>query len=331
MSGGEETLGATRPIVYCVLPRDLAPKLHDPLRRHFRHGPDVEVVVEQRAAERRAQADRRSGVALPPGEAERRLVRSRSGRRVGERRATLVAVSVPTLPRAARASADRLLFLERLESTTLQAEDAEMARLVMRIQAGAPDAFAMLYICYFDRVYAYLRIGLADQHEAEDAAQQVFLNVLQALPRYEYTGAPFRVWLFTVVRNHMRRVIARRGPIDLVDPTHLSSLQLSRQELEIPALGWIADRELLMFIERLPIPQREVLVLRYVLDMSLAQVAAVLGRTEQDVRSLHSRALRFLRARLAAVGRASERNRPRCRRVPRQATVLRMRRFALLP
>jgi hypothetical protein len=74
-----------------------------------------------------------------------------------------------------------------------------------------------------------------------------------------------------------------------------------------------------------------VLFLRYAVDLTHEQTAAALGRATLDVRQLQSRALRMLRARLAAVGRGStSRARPRMVRRRDKSHVLRSRRFALL-
>jgi RNA polymerase sigma-70 factor (ECF subfamily) len=337
----DQTALASR--VYCVIPRDLAPALHDLLRRHFaRHTPPVEVVVEQRAADRRTR-DRRARpqadqTAQASGAAptthrhdDRRRVRALTGRRVSERRTTTLPVAAPPLPRRARAHAPRLAFIERLEPTRLHAEDADTARLVARIQAGDRDGFAALYLRYFDRVYSYLRLVLRDPAEAEDAAQQVFLTLLEVLPRYERREAPFRGWLFVIVRNHARAVLKRSARVELhpdLEPEQPDAA--APPDPDLPALGWIADRELLLFIERLPLAQRQVLALRYMLDLSYPEIAQVLDRTQDDVRSLHSRAVRFLRARLTAVGRSpvSPRHVP-ARSCPKHAWVLRHRRFAL--
>src|SRR5687768_11673112 len=76
------------------------------------------------------------------------------------------------------------------------AEDVQVAELVKVIQAGGNgEAFSELYRTYFDRVYGYMRLILRDEHEAEDAAQQVFINVLKGIDSYEPLK-PFRAWLF---------------------------------------------------------------------------------------------------------------------------------------
>jgi hypothetical protein len=96
-------------------------------------------------------------------------------------------------------------------------------------------------------------------------------------------------------------------------------------------MDWISDKDLLLFVERLPLSQRQVLLLRYVLDLTHAQSAAVLGRTPNEVRKLQQRALASLRVRLTAVGSHTARGeRASCQRSFKQVFVLRERRFALL-
>jgi RNA polymerase sigma-70 factor (ECF subfamily) len=233
-----------------------------------------------------------------------------------------------------RAYAERLVFVERLEPRGLDSEDADTARLVARIQAGDRDAFALLYMRYFDRVYGYLKIALRDAHEAEDATQQVFVNAMQSLPRYQRDRAPFRAWLFVIVRNYALSQLRKRKRLELIEPSEISrqvaaDTAADPDDADLPALSWISDEDILLFIERLPLAQQQVLLLRYMLDLSHAQTAAVLDRSVGDVRNLQSRALRFLRARLAAVGREPKRARTRMVRCPPKAPVLRGRRFAL--
>lgn len=332
MRGREDTVAPMRPIVYCIVPRELASVLHEVLRRHFLYEPGIEVIVERRAGDRRSPGERRSSLDARPG-VDRRAIRGSAGRRAGERRATLVGVDQPQLPRKARRFAAEIVFVERLEPATPRAEDLDSDRIVARIQGGEAEAFSLLYARYYDRVYSYLRIVLGDVHEAEDGAQQVFVNVLRALPEYE-PRAPFRGWLFVIVRNHALALLKRRSRVELVDPDLLSNdyeAETSVEFFDRSALGWITDRELLMFVERLPLPQRQVLLLRYFADLPHAEIARILGRSSEDVRILAHRALNQLRRRLTTVGHAASRTRRapvvRCRD---QAFILRRRRFALM-
>jgi RNA polymerase sigma-70 factor (ECF subfamily) len=319
-------------VIYCVVPGELAPKLHDALRAHFRDDSDVEVVVERRNGERR-RSERRGAAATASDSPERRRIRNVAGRRIADRRATAAAVEPPRLPRRAQPYADRLVFVERIAPTGEQAEDVDTARLVTRIQAGETEGYSELYLRYFDRVYGYLRVILRGSPEAEDLAQQVFVKVLEGLPSYERRTQPFRAWLFAVVRNTVVDELRRRHRLEVVDPHALDRQREERgdtTEGELGALRWITDRELLLFIERLPIAYRQVLLLRFMLDLPSREIAVIVGRTPEDVRKLQERGLRFLRARLAAVGRGPRHG----GRIPLRArwkplNVLRERRFAL--
>lgn len=308
-SGGES--GETRSVLYCLVPRDLAPKVYDELREHFRAQPNVEVVVERRTSERRGSSARRDSTEPTPGD-ERRRIRSSSGRRVDERRAlTVGSDSPPPLPRRVRRYADRLVFVERLEPPQQRVRDADSKRLVTRFQSGDEAVFGDLYLRYFNEVYSYARIAVGAHHEAEDITQQVFVRALSALERYELRpNVAFRGWLFSIARNAIIDALKERHGLYPESPDQLDVLRetAAPQGDEVTTtLGWLTDREVAMFVERLPLAQRQVLVLRFMLDLSGEEIAEVLGRSPNSVRKLQQRALESLQTRLTAVGRTPPR------------------------
>lgn len=305
-SGG--TALAAEP-VQCLVPADLA-RIEPAMRRHgAEHG--VEIVLERRRIDRRA-SDERRGAAWPSEassaiDAERRRVRNVGGRRVGERRATLIPVAPPAeLPRRAQPYAQRLVFVERLDLGAELREDLDTARIVTRWQAGDRAVFAELYTRYFDRVYAYLRIALNDAHEAEDATQQVFIQMMEALSRYELRSTPVRGWLFRIVRNSAISHARRSGRMRVEEPSALDQRREAREDQSQPqVLEWMSDSDMVVLVERLPLAQRQVLLLRYMLDLSFQEIADILYRSPEAVRQLHQRALDSLRARLDALGRGA--------------------------
>lgn len=213
-----------------------------------------------------------------------------------------------------------------------QVEDEDTARLVTRIQAGRHELFAQLYERYFGRVYTYLRVALKNVHDAEDLSQQMFVEVFEQLPRYRYTGDPFRAWLFTIVRRRTISFLEREQRMDVEEPEEIDRRRETVPTAEeLPALQWVNDRDLLVLMERLPQSQRQVLFLRYMLDLPHERIGSILGRPASDVALLHHRAMRFLNQRLTALGREpGASKRVRVQRKPRHAHVLRSRRFALI-
>jgi RNA polymerase sigma-70 factor, ECF subfamily len=159
-----------------------------------------------------------------------------------------------------------------------------------------PRDFEPLYRKYVGQVYSFAVYELHDHHAAEDLTEQVFLQALSALPRFEERGSgelsTFRVWLFQIARNALAN--ERRGrqrhprvPLDAA--------------LELPAMGpdpasQSAERDVLAralrAIARLPGDRRRALVLRFVEEMTTQEIAGVMGRSEGAVRVLIHRALR---------------------------------------
>lgn len=229
----------------------------------------------------------------------------------------------------------RIRFVRPVEPAPELARDITADRLIVRIQSGEREAMGGLYELYFRWVYAYLLMLVRDPHEAEDVAQDAFVRIYGAIPTYEHRGKPFRAWMFTVVRNLALNHIERQGRLSVEDPTAIGR-RLEANGIDgdgdgFQTLGWITDSDLLLFIERLPISQRQVLLLRFMLDLPDSQIATILGRSAGEVRVLQHRALAFLRTRLSAIGRGPEPGSrapmQRCRNKP---PVARARRWALL-
>lgn len=195
-------------------------------------------------------------------------------------------------------------------------EDADTARLVLRFKSGDERAFDALYERYLSRIYGYMRVALNDSYEAEDAAHEIFIKVLEAMPAYEVRETPFRVWLFKIVRNYTINHLIKASRIEVTDPDEINRLReagtvvadfgASAPPAEVELIRRLDDHELLHLIERLPLPQKQVIVLRYVLDFSINDIAQAIDRTPNAVSLLQQRAFRVLRERLIALGRAPD-------------------------
>jgi RNA polymerase sigma-70 factor, ECF subfamily len=162
-----------------------------------------------------------------------------------------------------------------------------------------PARFDALYRKYVAQVYNYAVYELGDHHEAEDATERTFLSALAGLPRFEERALPedgegastFRIWLFRIARNvinERRRRWRRRpeAPLDLAltapDPTDIEHAVVER---ESAMSAWRA-------VDRLGGDRRRAVILRFVHEMSTAEIAAILGRSEGAVRVLIHRGLR---------------------------------------
>ena len=162
-----------------------------------------------------------------------------------------------------------------------------------------PQRFDALYRRYLARVYSYAWYELRDHHDAEDATERTFLAALANLDRFEERAGPdddeqattFRVWLFRIARNvgsNQRRGRRRHpeAPLDVAgDVAAAGSVEDEAARRDEAASAWRA-------VARLPADRRRAIVLRFVDELSTAEIAGILGRSEGAVRVLLHRALR---------------------------------------
>lgn len=130
--------------------------------------------------------------------------------------------------------------------------------------------------------------------DPEATTQEVFLRVFRGLDRFEGDGGHLRSWVFTVARNQLvdeRRAAGRRPlpagttPADWHDGKSEDALDAGIEAGRVRAV-----------LDRLPADQREVVVLRFLVDLPLAEVAAVTGRSLPAVKALQHRGLARLRS-----------------------------------
>lgn len=168
------------------------------------------------------------------------------------------------------------------------ASDTSLA--VERAKVGDPAALEFLYARYSHNVYGYVRSIVRDDHAAEDVTQQVFAKLITALIRYEDRGLHFFAWLIRLAHNVAVDELRtwREFPSENVLDPHLAS-----DETEV-------ERHLTLraVLESLGDDQREVIVLRHIVGLSPAEIAARLGRSEGAIHGLHHRGRRVLRSEL---------------------------------
>lgn len=161
-------------------------------------------------------------------------------------------------------------------------------------------AFSALYMRHWDLVYGYGSAILRDEHDAEDVAQDVFLRVLRLLPRYESRPEqPFRVLLLRITRNRAIDCLRKRRRCEPKPPAELADRWAETKDNLPGTFDAVSDDQIALSLKRLPLSQRQVLVLRYLYDLSTREVADVIGSTPHAVRNLQHRGLKFLRASLA--------------------------------
>jgi RNA polymerase sigma-70 factor (ECF subfamily) len=164
--------------------------------------------------------------------------------------------------------------------------------LVLRCQTGDAAAFEELVAAYSPRLRVYLRQMLApDAHAADDALQDVWFDCFRQVGKLN-DAAAFPAWLYRVARDRAYRLLRRRGV------RVAQSIDAAADVVAAGAETEDADdvRDAVhASLDRLPHEQREVLLLRFVEDLSYEQIAAAVGCNVGTVRSRIHYAKRALR------------------------------------
>ncbi|MGI8825315.1 MAG: RNA polymerase sigma factor [Chloroflexota bacterium] len=156
-------------------------------------------------------------------------------------------------------------------------------------------AFDALYQRYVTRIYRYIRLRVTHEQDALDLTQQVFVKALDALPRYRPAGIPFGAWLFSIARNavtdHHRRYKTSIG-WDLL-PESLQPVSHADPEREV--LRHESFEALHDALRTLDAYRRELLALRFASELTVREIAAILGKPEATVKSDIRRTLQRLK------------------------------------
>jgi RNA polymerase sigma-70 factor (ECF subfamily) len=164
--------------------------------------------------------------------------------------------------------------------------------LIERAQRYEAEAVAELYRRHLGEIYRYCLFRIGDEAAAEDLTEEVFLNMLQGLPRYTDRGIPFVAWLYRIARARVvdyQRQRARRPTELLAD-----SLADAAPGPEAQAVSSAEVRELKRAMARLSDPYQMVLQLRFIEGCGLEETARRMGKTMGAAKVLQHRALRKL-------------------------------------
>ena len=186
-----------------------------------------------------------------------------------------------------------------LPSTPMSSEEAPMRDLVAAAQDNDPAARHQLLddVHRMALRYASARLGAfsASRELAADAAQEVCVAVLKALPRYVERGVPFEAFVYSIcsrkVADVQRGAFRSAVPTDDVPDTIDPGLTP-----EDAALNLDTARRLSVLMEKLTPQQREILTLRVAVGLSAEETGASLGMSPGAVRVAQHRALARLRS-----------------------------------
>ena len=171
---------------------------------------------------------------------------------------------------------------------------------------GDPEAFSYLYEKNVTRIYNYIFYRIGSATDAEDITSRVFYRAFGHINNYVEKGVPFSAWLYRIAHNliaNWHRDNLRRKEVPLEDHLDLP------QKIDQPERMLEKNQEmaqLLKAIRRISPDRQQLILLKYLEDLSNAEIALIMGRSEGAIKSLYHRALIALREEMQEIDEHSK-------------------------
>jgi RNA polymerase sigma-70 factor, ECF subfamily len=165
--------------------------------------------------------------------------------------------------------------------------------VIKQAQQGDADRIAELYETYHIKIFRYLYYRVGDRQTAEDLTSEVFIRMLRFLGGFKPPGASFQAWLFQIARNicndHYRKLKSHQMvPLEEnLKDQNLSTIDTAERVLD--------NAHLKQALNKLSDDQRDVIIMRFIADMSISETAQSLNKTEDSIKGLQRRALLSLK------------------------------------
>lgn len=165
-------------------------------------------------------------------------------------------------------------------------------KLIKDAIKGEASAFGLLYDRYHVQIYRFVYIKTGHREEAEDLTHQVFLNAWKNIENYQHKGFPFSSWLYQIARNQIidhyrtKKTNISLEAIEEVETDEDSPHKKTEISFEIEMVK--------MAIPRLPDEQQDIIVMRFVEEMTPKEIASALKKPESTIRVLQHRAIKNL-------------------------------------
>lgn len=170
--------------------------------------------------------------------------------------------------------------------------------IIKNAAKGDKEAFGLLYEEYVVKIYNYIYYRTGNVCDAEDLTERVFLRAFKHIQNYNERGLPFSAWLYRIAHNlvaNWHRDNSRKKVIP-IDDGILTSQSGNHPEQEL--LDSEEKEQLLRIIRKLPPDRQQLLILKYVENLSNSEIGVIMGKSEGAIKSLYHRTLITLRERV---------------------------------
>lgn len=173
--------------------------------------------------------------------------------------------------------------------------DLNDTTLVDQAHNGNIKAIGDLYDRYQPRIYKYIRARVYDHHKAQDLTGEVFLLMVKNLPTYQDVGVPFSAWLYRIAHNLLVNHIKKENRTELLPISYANNNNHHVGNPTDVLERQMTIESLVMALDKLEDIQREVIILRFIANLPIKEVAQIVDKTVAAVKALQHRGLLALK------------------------------------
>lgn len=169
--------------------------------------------------------------------------------------------------------------------------------IIKRAIRGEASAFGFLYDRYQPQIYRFIYLKVSNREEAEDLTHQVFLQSWQKISAYRFQGFPFSSWLYRIARNEIIDYYrTKKISIDIEDIAIEANPEfISGNPVPVKIDALLNIEKVKEAIKKLGQTEQDIIILRFVEDLSPQEVADIIDKTAEAVRLIQHRAIKNLK------------------------------------
>ena len=174
-------------------------------------------------------------------------------------------------------------------------KNQELDKWVAQARTGDEGAFGRVYDHFLNKIFRFVSFRIADREVAKEVTNEIFFEAWRSLKRYDpKRKIKFSTWLFTIARH---RIIDqyRRQKEPTVALEDVAELRNEKNDLNEQVIVRDEFATVQKQLQKLPEIQQTVLSLRYLEELSYAEIAKILGESEGNARLIAKRALEILK------------------------------------
>lgn len=178
--------------------------------------------------------------------------------------------------------------------------------LIERAIRGEASAFGLLYDRYQPGIFRFIYLKVGHREEAEDLTHQVFLSAWQNIGTFSDQGLPISSWLYRIARNKV--IDHYRTRKSLINIERVLEEVMIEDKAEEGAVKKMEMEAVYRALSKLTPDQQEIIVLRFVEELSYQEISKVVGKNQGAIRVLQFRAIRKLKKIMDKEGKEKQNN-----------------------